>query len=1728
MLAACYVTVVSPVAVSARPSFLDVDDPFNLQAKSTAGGYRDDAPIPRTKAALLAQERDGAEQQPAALPLAHRDDNTRTAPPVSPQSSGAVSIAGSSRDKENSRQPPVGPRHFHKSQPLRPTRRAARPRNDSVDGDKRSMVEAAECIVGSDAVATADGPQSSALSTLSAQQLPHIAPLLDDGVLCGLSSKSWMECVASIEKVRAAAESYRCEDRSDKLRAGVVVLCATPGLGCSNQAVWKAASEACQSLLLAAPFTLPVSLIRVVVPVLLAKLTDKRPAAAAGRLLLHFAESSSARLVQRRVAECVDERCKNARLVEHALLFLASLVASFSLPALSVPPLLSLARCHSSHPQQTVRAAVCCLLSSVYEQLGPSFRLSLASCAAPLLQPSLNAALDEVDASGSARQQPGSDSALMRGRGEDSALVSVSLDALYPRVELCSKLDSGVIGGMRDVQWKVRQHAIQQLTATLEQLQHRVTMKDGGALIAGLVPLLSDSNKLLAAQAMSALRQLICDVGEGMGRWRDKLVPAVLAGVVDAKKAVREQSVAALQDWAGRMGVASIVRLVAKALESANSSGRSALLELLIAHRTQEAEWGELVPATLDCLCDKSGEVRAAADRLTEALVAHCGYNAVNAALHRLKEAYVLQLQPTLDRHRHAKRERATEDRSQTNQRALNSHTTHDNSNNSSSSNEGKQHNTHSHDRTQQHDSLAGEHQAPTGSLHRSATQPAEDESGNTRKANSGKNKAGAHNTRREQQQSGAAQAQHKCQGEEGVSAGGSAAVAAPLLVDSCPADCHPFLARVDIAAKQRRLLRDGKRLQNGSFREWSSEEREETAHTLAALVSPTLHAQLTSADFTRLLHAVHFFTEQLSVHAEAVHVIADVLLRWVSALMGEASPKLLMAVLAFLSSLFASYASRQQVFSEAEMHNVLPFVIERLLGHNVQRVRRDASALLLTLATRGLFPRAKLISALLQGVDSKNKRVVAESCECVGQLWGAAHSAAASNVTTARTAPSEVQLPVWHEMKRGLPQLALLLSSACDPTVRMSALSAIVSAHTAIGEQLWVVLSGHSGKPLPEKALSMIEERVKRTRMDSSSQQQTGPSHDNCALAPAAAPSSSASLTLTPVKRGAAVQRTPLSSAPFPAMDSPASEVRRPKVRKQSNAPTLSALNSSLASLEAMHYTLAAQQTTNNEQAAPTAATTHVATAAAASTIACTATTVPSLIVTLSTGGKSEQIHALVGLSAAVAPPAVCDLLASHVNCVLAAVARSVRSRAVTAPDRRAILLLSRQLCANRPCMDSARSELTSDLCHALLASTADELQGGGTVDDTREEVNYCVQAALEWRSTMEQLTLLASILHASLIASSPYLCSLVTPFLVRWSSVRRLHCEAGSVDVSCLLSWLHRLLTAVRSCDACERCVVDCLDQLLLAAYECSGSEQRLLALLSGYPLESPLVARMNALRQQPMQRTEGRSEQVETAAMAATVSAPSPDTTATGSVRLDQLLSQHTSAADRSSVSASSTVAAVSSSPAAVGLSYVDRFHALQQRLRQHGAQPSAIHHTAEFLSSHSVHASDAQPASPPRRGTTGASSNSHSHSNAHSATSSVSAILRDSPIHGTTAALTSGGLPSAAAAAPCISQSAAFEAMRLRMKAKHGQSSDSLSTSHTSSCDGPSLSLSALLAASPHPTAIHKPPSSVAVSAAPAVIPLTSVGSGASHSGAAVSALRARLAAIHAASRTYQPT
>ena len=1488
------------------------------------------------------------------------------------------------------------------------------------------------------------------------------------------------------------------------LRAALWLLSRHPGMGGGHVAVLKAVTEAFEALL--SRTTVRPAFVRALLPPLLLRSGERRGTAAAVQsLLLSLTAASSPRTVQRVIAAHLPT-ANSARLVEPALALLALCVDRFGASALSPALLLPLIRQAAEDSQPTVRAALVHLLTRLYAQLGLSFKAPLLSLVGSAAAPAVSSALQDWEEEG----RGWGEAAEERARGEDGELVKWSVDSVFPKVELSGRLLPSTLHKLRSAQWRERLEGLEEVSDGLRALNQRATLKDGTVLplLAGL---LHDVNKAIQHSAFVLLSALLLAVPEALHRHREYLLPPLLQATGDARKAVREEATRLLDAWIGAVGLAGVMKPAVKAMEG--GVGRGEVMAVLAKWRALDAEWTEAIPVVLDGLCDKSGQVRAASERLLEAVVDRGGAAAVAVAVNGLKAAYQLQVQPLLERLTKLKREA---DRSRERER----------------------------ERERDREPPLQSARLPPSStaVPPSLPQSREPERAALADGDRGRGKAKLNSQKRKAAESTAVgrQSREEADAEAVVS----------LSVGSGDPAGHPFLVCVDPQAKARRLLKDSKRLVLGAFREWSADEREDTSACLASLVSPALHSDAVSQDFTRQLTAVHFFLAQLRANPSAVHCVSDVVVRWAAQQFSDANPKLLLALLGLLQALLASFARSALRWTEPEMGGLLPSLIERGLGHSVKSVRREAAALLLELPRSRTFSAAHTTAALLAALDSRNKRAVSDACDCLAELFQA-EAKKAREGKEGEEGVRSVGAAMWAEMRRGLPLLAGLLSTS-DSAVRLAALSAIVSCHGCVGEQMWPLLQRDGGRggqgSVSDKALSLIEERLRRVKLDS------------MALHPTPAPVELLHLPTTPLKGSASalpsqLPRTPLSSSvhcSHPQSSSPGSGSRHGRHgRTPSRIPTLSSLSSSLASLEAMQASLTSSQEPRHS-------------------------TVPHLLMALQGGaGDDAQLQSLHSLAALVRREGV-DMLLSHSSLVLRGLVRlfqrgglgfvqlsAVSTASASFPSaslgppqvdegRREALSVLRSLVAHPSLVSTVAGDDAGDLVEAVLAFTARQLQcSRGDAVALRNDGLACCHALLDSLPPMRHFTQLTSLLLHSIAAApapppspaSP-LPFLLQGLLLRWSS----SVSSSDVDVFVLLSSLHRLFLALPTSPSP---LLSALHALLHSTVgRCDAS--RVSEVLKGFPLDAPIVGLLRSLigvqdgegndtvgqhgedgvgpaavvagdssglgTERPLSRPlKGRKSRQLYAAVVREEDRGEDGAVEAPPVTLQQLLQPQPqpTAPQQPPYTPPTTECATSSSSS----SYLERFHALQSALR--GADPlTSLPRSLQPPLSPSL-----SPRAPPQ----------HSPPRLHSAVP-----LRCSPSQYGASPRSPSPVPLSASSSAAVTQVGPdaltpFEALRVRMKLRGGGGGGGETAAVVAAqLRPPQPSLSSLLHRSTvHPSALPSPADSPVFLSSAAFSSVSSVGAVLAASfpsppqdvsaTAGVSALRARLANMNAANR-----
>lgn len=270
--------------------------------------------------------------------------------------------------------------------------------------------------------------------------------------------------------------------------------------------------------------------------------------------------------------------------------------------------------------------------------------------------------------------------------------------------------------------------------------------------------------------------------------------------------------------------------------------------------------------------------------------------------------------------------------------------------------------------------------------------------------------------------------------------------------------DSDGVIRRVDLNAKAARIKRDTKRVK-GTFREWGSDEIEEMSDALRALSSDDLHTLLLHKDFAKQMAGIDLLDAQVDSHFDALVSVSDLLFKWLAWRLCDANTSLLMKALAFTHHFLTALVSHEYRLSDGEASNFLPFLIEKVFGHNTDRFRNEARELVTICQT--IYAPKMVFSALVVGYESKNKRVFSECLSESGAMI------------------VKYGLQVC-DAKKVLITMAQTVG-ANESHVRTAALGALSAVYTMMGEGIWTYLGSRTNNAkIQPKQMAMIEARFK------------------------------------------------------------------------------------------------------------------------------------------------------------------------------------------------------------------------------------------------------------------------------------------------------------------------------------------------------------------------------------------------------------------------------------------------------------------------------------------------------------------------------------------------------------------------------------------------------------------------------------------------------------------------
>ena len=910
-----------------------------------------------------------------------------------------------------------------------------------------------------------------------------------------IASKKWNETVEGLQKLQSQLVALPSDQVFSLLSPVHYFLLKTPSYKPSNVQVTKSIYEFGRVFVgLATPFpsSLPISTLTD----LFSKVSDKKFSEMIYELILSYCEAISPKVVLSELLKVFDAESKNIKSVESMISVLPRMIRDFGIGTMDVNGVIEAAKGWVTHVQKGIRDAAIPVLVEIYVQTGSMLKELILNS----LKPTLVATLETEFA---AHPHDTSYQPTRQVRGQ-VVQAKLNLDDVIPRTDISSQITEQLLNKLSDDAWKTRKEAMDEIHAILAGANHRIQSKDGG-LFEALKLRLVDNNKNLAKDAIHLLSTFITDMGQPILKSGAKLLPPLLASVGDSKTFVRSEALKTLEQWIDLSGVQSVIKYLPKSLDSTNI-GRKDILDLLAARLPigprKEIDgvtrWDlhELVLPVLNTCLDKQPDVRGSGEKVLEYVIASVGFDAVLEETKQLKKATVLQIMPTLEKYRYttvqslkgasssADASAADEDAQPTTRPAtapsgggtmkkfgsLTKKSTLASSASSASSS------------TSASAASSGSMTARTGGADIPPT--IEEKKSSILRAKSRQSTMPVALKKSTSLASAASQddeAIEESSNTGGVSGGGG------------------ILKKLDLNSKRLRLSKDAKRVR-GIYREYSPDEIEELDQSMYVHVIDDLYAGLFHREFQKQVQALDVIEKEIERDYDAVASISDLLLKWCAWRMMDANTTLLARILPFLQRMFTEFARHDQSLSDGEAMNILPALCEKALGHNTTRFRSDTKELFVL--CEKIMPVAKAFTYLVQGFESKNKRVQSECLEHVGSLL--AQHGLSSTVC---------------DPKKLLPQIGAMVG-ASDTGVRTAALNALGAVYATSGEEMFTLLGrGGSKEKIPPKSMAMIEERMKRIKIAEDVPNASSSAAGSAMSSAASVSSSSSAVASTPRK---------------------------------------------------------------------------------------------------------------------------------------------------------------------------------------------------------------------------------------------------------------------------------------------------------------------------------------------------------------------------------------------------------------------------------------------------------------------------------------------------------------------------------------------------------------------------------------------------------------------------------
>lgn len=208
------------------------------------------------------------------------------------------------------------------------------------------------------------------------------------------------------------------------------------------------------------------------------------------------------------------------------------------------------------------------------------------------------------------------------------------------RADITARLGAALLTRLDDADWKKRHEALIQVEQTLVDAGRKIQMKGVFELVNALKKRLADSNKNLVIVSLNLFGDLATACGPSINEMMKLAVHPVFTCFTDGKPNVREAVAACLDKWVAEVAIDSFFPYLHNAI--ALPSGKKEILKWIATYlpgASKKADFKILIKDVLNCLEDKTKEVRVQAEPLIAEIARRVGLKPIEAEISKLKPA---------------------------------------------------------------------------------------------------------------------------------------------------------------------------------------------------------------------------------------------------------------------------------------------------------------------------------------------------------------------------------------------------------------------------------------------------------------------------------------------------------------------------------------------------------------------------------------------------------------------------------------------------------------------------------------------------------------------------------------------------------------------------------------------------------------------------------------------------------------------------------------------------------------------------------------------------------------------------------------------------------------------------------------------------------------------------------------------------------------------------------